>query len=299
MLQKQKKLAILIGLALAVITPLIIFHARAPVLIVTEQSFIPLYGEARIKREILISSIILFRQIRPVVVADDAGFDIVPFAIAEVSSKPYCVLFPLRFIRAARLYRETNPGIPVVLLEGRHSADNSLYAIGGNPNDYFIYGTDIDNDFYRAGTAAAALNMDKNGKIAVFIDYSIDTSAREAFERAVNSNRPAPETLFFTSFSQFSEISDLSCVVLAGAGIEYLEKNEGIPVIFLSWIDPLMIPVDVILVINDAPWVQAVQAVRMAERSMEQGRIQSKFTIINDKNIDRKTLRFLKNRAKI
>jgi hypothetical protein len=299
MIKKNKKIIILIGLTLILIIPLIIFHARPPVLIVTEDSFIPLYGEDRIRREIMISSIRLFRTVYPVVVANDAGYDIVPLAIAEVSTKPYCVLFPLRFVRAARLYRQANPGIPIILLEGRQNAVDSLYSIGANPDEYFIYGSDIENDFYRAGMAAAAINIDENRAIAVFLQNNIETQAREVFLRAANSRQPVPETLFFSYFSQFSQVPELSCVVLAGTGIEYFDRNEGIPVIFFTWLHPTVLPNDVFLIINDSPWIQTVQAVRMAKSGMKQGRIQSKFQIINNENIDRKTLSILKNRAKM
>jgi len=291
---KPKALAIIAAVALAAVVPLFVFFVRSPVLIVTDLSFISLYGQSRISRETLVSSLVLFRKVKTVSVTDDAGYDIVQFAVSEVSSNPFCVLFPLRFAQAAKLYRESNPRIPVVLLEGRHGGGDSLSSLGDNPNDYFVYQTDIENDFFRAGLAAAALDMGKNGKINVFLESRIRTQAREAFLRALNSLEKPLEAQFFTSFSQFSDIPDLSCVVLAGIGTEYLEREAGVPVIFLTWLDPSLVPVDVVLIVNDSPWAQAVEAVRMVKARLGQGRIQSKFQVLNSKSIDRNTLRILK-----
>jgi hypothetical protein len=285
-------LAILAGLALAVILPFLVYLVRSPVLIVTEQAFIGLYGEDRIRREASRSAFALFRPVKTVAVADDAGDGIVPFAIAEISSRPFCVLFPLRFSRSARLYHEQNPKVPVILLEGRfpENASQSSFGIDGL-GGYFPYKTDIDADFYRAGLAAAALDRGNNGKIAVFLESNVQEQAAASFLRALNDLEKPLETMFFTSFSQFSDISGLSCVVLAGSGSEYLEKKSGVPVIFFAWLAPSLIPEDVVLLVNDSPWAQAVRAVRMAAAGTSDGLIRSKFQILNKKNIDRRTLR--------
>jgi len=289
---KNKKLAIIAAAILAVFLILfIIFHARSPVLIVTDLAFIPLYGAQRIRSETLRSSLILFRPVKTVIVADDAGNDIIRIAISDTSSRPYCVIFPLRFAPSARLYREQNPGIPVVLLGSRYSEDTVLSAVGGDASDYFIFTTDIDAEFYRAGMIAAALDRDKDGKIFVFVESHIQTQAREAFLRAINSHEKPLETFFFTSYSRVPDYPDLSCVILAGTGAEYMERDSGVPVIFFTWIDPALLPRDIVVVINDSPWVQAVQAVRMVSGRVSNGLIKSEFKFINGKNIDRRTLR--------
>jgi len=292
----RKILAISAGAVLAALIPLLVFHARAPVLIVTEQSFIGLYGKDRIRDEASRSSFALFRPVKTVAVANDSSDDIVPFAIAEVSSKPFCVIFPLRFARPARLYHEQNPEIPVVLLEGRFP-DNSTpseFAIGSGGSDgYFIYKTDINADFFRAGVAAAALDEGKNGSIVVFLDSRIQRQAREAFMEAINELENPLEARFFTSFSQFYDISDISCVVAAGSGAEYLEKKAGVPVILFSWLNPSLIPSDVVLVVNDSPWAQVLGAVKMVKSGEKQGRIRSKFELQKNKKFDRGTLRKL------
>jgi len=280
----KKKIIILIiiaGIAIAAAVPLVIFHTRPPVLVAADMSFIQLYGESRMRRENFRSSMNLFRPVKTVAIADDSGDDIVQFAIAEISSSPFCVLFPLRFSGAARLYREQNPQISVILLEGRPTGKTY-----NNFNDIFIYNSDIDNDFYRAGLAAAIIEGGNNGKIAVFVESQLQKQCREAFSRAFDETEGLPDPLFYTSFSQYSEIPDLSCVVLAGTGAEYLENFSGIPVVFFSWIDPSMLPNDVVLVVDDSPWAQLPQAVRMAAEGSADGSIGSNFLIINKKKLD-------------
>jgi len=293
---RPKTIKIAATLAVLFIIAFIVFLARPPVLVVTDISFSELYGKKRLKAETAHSSLVLFRRIKTVIVADGAGDDIIQTAAEKASSGPLCVLFPLRFAKAASGYREKNPAIPVVLLEGRYTeeANPASFAIEGNTEDYFIYKTDISADFYRAGLAAAILDGDKNERIAVFFDSNIQNQAKEAFLKAQNDiNRPQ-QTSFYTSFAQFSGNQGVSCVVLAGIGADYLDKYSGVPVIFFTWVNPEFIPADVVLVFNDSPWVQAVSAVRMVQAGITKGQIPSKIILMGGKGIDRRTLRKLR-----
>jgi hypothetical protein len=288
----QLKFIVIIAVfALAAVAAVVVFYSRPPVIIVTDLSFIPLYGEDRIRCESRRSSIFLFRKVETAGIADDASDDIVTIAISGFSPRPFCVIFPLRFANSARLYREQNPQVPVVLLGGRQSEDQLLSVLGSKAGDFFVYRTDIDSDFYRAGIAAASLDVNGDGKIAVFLETSLRTQAREAFLRGVNTLEKPPEALFFTRVSQFNESSGISCAVLAGTGAEYFEKEAGVPVIFFTWADPVFLHEDVALLVDDSPWAQCVQAVRMAAKQTENALIKSKFQPVNKKIINRETLR--------
>ena len=293
---KPGTIAVIAAMTLAVLVTLIIFFTRSPVLIVSELSFVLLYGESRSRAEMSLSSLVLFRRVIPIVVADDADEDIIQFAIAESSSQPFCVLFPLRFARAARVYRENNPAIPVVVLEGRQSegANPANFAIGRNTDDYFLYKTDIDADFYRAGLAAAILDGEKSGRIVVFVEAAVQTQARQAFTRGLNDMEKPLETSFFTTYAQFSGLPDLSCAVLAGVGADFMERYSDIPVIFFSWINPDLIPIDVAVVVNDSPLAQLVPAVRMVEAGIMNGQIQSRILIPGGRDIDKNTMKKLR-----
>jgi hypothetical protein len=293
----KRKIIILIifaGIALAAAVPLVIFHARPPVLVVADMSFLQLYGESRARRENFRSSLSLLRPVKTVAIADDSGDDIVQFAITEISSRPFCVVFPQRFTAAARLYREQNPQIQVILLEGRLSKNKP-----DDFNGFFIYKTDIEADFYRAGVFAAIIEGGKNGKIVVFMETQLQRQCRETFLSAFSEMEEPPEPLFYTSFSQYSEIPELSCVVLAGSGAEYIEKFSGVPVVFFTWIDPAVLPNDVVLVVDDSPWAQVREAVRMAAGGSADGSIQSNFLVINEKKIDAQALHKIKKQGKI
>jgi len=142
--------------------------------------------------------------------------------------------------------------------------------------------------------AASIFDADKNGRIAVFTDSKIQTQAREAFFRALNDVGKPLQTSFFTVYSQSLDISEFSCLVLAGVGAEYLEKDSGVPVVFFSWIDPLFLPNDVVLLFNDSPWVQIKDAVRMVSAKMTEGRIPSKREVLAGKKFDKGLLRKIK-----
>jgi hypothetical protein len=289
---KTKTLAIIIAAALVLLIPVVVFFVRSPVLLVTDQAFALLYGEERIRSEQRNSSISLFRRVKLVSIADDAADDMVKIAISDVSTRPFCVIFPIRFTRAARLYREENTRIPVILLEGR-SDGRFLSVLGSDINDYFVYQTDIDSDFYRAGISAAAFNTAENGRIAVLLESGILSQGMEAFLQGINSLENPPRASFSASINENFDDPDLICLVIAGAGIEYFDMGIETkkPVILFTWIDPAFLPDDVVLTIDDSPLVQAVHAVRMASAKAANGKIQSKFQVINKKNIDRVILR--------
>ncbi|WP_461256162.1 hypothetical protein [Treponema sp. R80B11-R83G3] len=295
-----KTLIIIASLALAVAIVLAIFYTRPPVLIVTEQSFIELYGKKRIKNEALHSSFFLFRPVRTVEVTNDASDDIVSFAVAGISAKPYCVLFPLRFVKSAQIYRGQNPDIPVVVLEGRYpeSENSAEKTLGADKSEYYIYKTDISDDFYNLGLAISALKpkdepknsdsaaeVEKNDKIVVFLEKNL-TQMKDIFLKGLYDRGILIETQFFNSFSQYSETPDISCVILAGLGFEYMDKKADVPIIFFTWIDPFLLPSDVVMVINDSPWAQARQAVRMVGAGEKNGLIKSEFMVLNKKKFD-------------
>ena len=290
-MKKSLKILILSAAFLFVVVLIlfIVFLLRSPVLIVAEQAFVDIYGAGRIRRESFFASFVLFRQVKTVIISNEAGDDVIPFAVAEISSRPYCVIFPRRFAHSAMLYHDQNPNVPAVLLEGR-------YFQGGDESSIlFIYKTDIDSDFYRAGLVAAALLEGQNDRIAVFTEFGVQSAAREAFLRALRDQEKTAETLFFTSFSQFPQNLDFSCVVLAGAGIEFLEQDTDIPVILFTWIPPSMVPQGIIAVVNDSPWVQVSGAAKLAGEGVKNSMIPSNFQILDRNKIGRDTLQKIKN----
>ena len=267
-----------------------------------------LYGKKRIKNEAIFSSIILFRPVKTVEVANDAGDDIIPFAVAEISIKPYCVLFPLRFVQSAQHYRELNPNIPVVVLEGRYPESESpaKKTLGADISEYFIYKTDINDDFYNLGLVISALkpkeepeNDDstpetgKNDQIAVYLDQNL-TQMKDVFLKGLYDRGVLMETQFLYYYSQKLEKTDFFCVILTGLGYDFLDKKAGVPVISFTWIDPFLLPSDVVMVINDSPWAQVRQVVKMVGAGQKNGLIKSEFRVLDRKKFDKNDIALIK-----
>ena len=293
MKKKSRTVIVFILFAVMLSIPVIIFFTRAPVLIVAEQAFVLIYGENRLRIETIKSSLTLFRHVKTIRMAQDAGDDIIRFAIQDVSKDPYCVIFPLRYARSAVFYSEHNSGHRILILEGRYSLDNNIRALMQN-EQFFIYKTNIQDEFYRAGVAAAFLAGNNSGNIALFIDPAQNslygTQARSAFLRGINDfydlyageyRSSPPETSFFLSFSDYQDIQ-LSCVVMAGAGQEYFEKKTGVPAILFTWMEPAYTPPDTVIIVDDSLWIQTVNAVKMAfDPENEETLLKSRFRVLD------------------
>ena len=307
---KSLKFVILIASAALLIMPVIIFFARAPVLIVAEQSFIALYGPERLRAETFRSMFALFRRVKTITAAQDAGDDIIRFAVQDVSKRPYCVIFPFRFARSAVIYHEYNPDIRLIILEGRHKIDSNLSESMQNDR-FFIYKTDIEYEFHKAGYAASDLTGNETKTIIFFIDRVLDsingTQIRNSFYYGVSEynktyfpSSEMSEFVFFWTISQYNDYNalgyiEISCVVMAGSGSEYFEKAENVPVILFSWLNPSYAPAGTAIVIDDSIWTQAVRAVKMADSGEKEGSIKSVFHILDSGKFNKEQLRYIGN----
>ena len=137
------------------------------------------------------------------------------------------------------------------------------------------------------------MELAAGGKIAVFLESSIDRLAREAFLRGIGEEK-ASEVKFYTNFSHYHPVNELSCAVLAGIGAEFMEGNVDIPVIYISWLNPGYVPQNVVMIINDSPLAQVKEAVRLFSAGEKEGKIRSNFLTVNSKKIDKKILRKIK-----
>jgi len=307
-LKPDKKTVIIAVIAAAFVIPSVIFCLRSPVLIVTELSFTEIYGKERLQNESFFVSLALFRPVKLVVVANDAGEDVVPFAITQASIKPYCVLFPLRFAGSARLYKNLGLNVPIVVLEGRclEEENPAESILGGENSDYFIFKTDINDDFYRIGLVVTAIKPkivkkqeestgedDKKGKVIVFLDYKLD-KMKDVFLHGLYDRGELYETHFFNSFSQYMGFTDLHCVVMAGVGAEFLEKKAEFPVLMFTWLDPVLLPFDVVMTVNDSPLAQVRRAVKMVGSGVKRGAIKSEFRVLNKAKFSKKVIAIIK-----
>jgi len=310
----MRRIWLLVGLGMVAVVlaaPLTVFFVRSPVLVVTEASFVALYGEARLKEERTAAGRALFRQVKPVFVVDGVSSDMVIFAINEASPQPACVLFPLSQAQSARRFHEQFPETPAVILNGLVTAVNLPL-----PDGFLcIYGTDRAVDLYRAGLFAGilgisrrnlALQSEKQDGIpsnspqtyVFWQDLFMPTDGRELFLRGVRENDPDANVIFINVAAQLPDAQAIACATLTGAGAEFLERSAPIPQVLFSWMNPALVPRDVIVQLDDSVWALAVPAARMAMQQQAEGKIPSRPLIFSQKIPDNSLFRILEKSAK-
>jgi hypothetical protein len=277
----------------------LVFFARPPVLIVSDAQFAALYGLQRGKRQQVLAAITLFRRVKPVLVADGAGPDIVTLALTEAAKKPLCVLFPGLYASAATRYHEEFPEIPAVLFAGNAS--------GFPDSDDFlsVCRTDIWTDLYRAGLMAGILGKkndaeasDEQMSVAFLPDRSVQSHDRALFTRGVNEITPDLGVVFARNSADMTNAKLVSCAVLGSAGAEYFDKNPAVPLILFTWLDPFLSPKETAVIFDDSPWALAAPAVRAALKNGGEIKIPSKPLIISGKTADNGVFRLLRKSAK-
>ena len=285
------------GIVCAVLAvPYLIFSIRSPVLIITEAPFAALYGEANLRRQQKSASRALFRQVKPVKIADGVSHDMVMYAIAKSPRRPHCVLFPYTQAQAASRFHEQFPEIPAVVLSGLVSVPEL------SPDGFLcVYATDREVDMYRAGLCAGILGGVRREQAQTYVfwqDSFMPPAGRELFSRGVREQDPKSNVIFINLAIQMPDVREVACLTLTGAGAEYLENNPSIPLILFTWLDPALTAKEVAVQFDDSPWGLAVPAVRMAVRREAEGKIPSNPLTFSGKKADNTISRALKKTAK-
>jgi hypothetical protein len=344
----MKRIILLVSLSLlaaGLAVPVLVFFNRPPVLIVTNVSFVELYGADRMRRQGRSASLELFRPVKPVVVADDATPDVLVIAVSAAAEKPYCVLFPYIQAETAKRYHEESPEIPVVVFSGRTAVSGLPTADGV----LCVYGTDRGTDLYRAGLMAGIINVavrdaaqkaaDEAAKaekaekadeaaeaaeaakadeadgaepekirrdVVLLQDRSVTAAERERFSEGVKEEDTEAGVISVRNAAEVPGPERVSCVVIAGGGNEYIEKNPKIRLILFTWTDPAFVSNEVAVIFDDSPWALAVPAVRMAAGNpagglaggLAEGKIPSKPLILPGVFADNSIFKRLKNSTK-
>jgi len=299
---KHNRIIAASAIALGVMAlPPLVFFVRAPVLVVTDAQFAALYGAARMKRQRASASLALFRRVKPVMVADGASPDILVVAISKAASRPFCVLFPRSQAPAAERYHQEFPEIPAVLLAGLVPA-SSLPTPEGSLR---VYETDRDADLYRAGLFAGLLadprpvgqEPESRRTVALWQDRAVTAAQRDLFIRGARERYPETGVVFANAAGEMPDAEGLSCAVVTGAGVEYLERRPQVPVVLFSWLDPALVPREVAVLFDDSPWGLAVSAARMAAGHQTGGKIPSKPLILSGNVGNNGTFRMLRQAA--
>jgi hypothetical protein len=289
-----RKVCFFAGLFLALALPGLIFFLRSPVLIVTDTSFLSLYGSRRVWERQAAASIRLFRRVKPVIVAESAGTDVFVFAVEEAASRPYCVIFPSRYYEGALRYAGQFPRIPVLSLGSGPGVSR--------PGAGRLVSAGIlrEADLYRAGRCAGIFAQkaretggpDNGENILVLPGQRLSSAERNALLAGLREQEIETAPWFLNSSAEAAGLRGVSCVILAGPAAEYLEKNLKNPVILFSWLDPALTSRETVMIFDDSPWALAVPAVKLAVRGEEGANIPSEAVFprgrIADKELSRK-----------
>lgn len=313
---KRTRLLVILGVVCAALAaPAVIFCIRPPVLVVTDASFVVLYGKSHLRRQRFAASLALFRRVKPVVIADGAGSDVVNAAILGATRQPSCVLFPRTQATAALRFHEQLPETPVALFSGLTPIPEIP------PPDGFlcIYRTDRQTDLYRAGLFAGILGnippkpvkkVKKKDESAanppdstprtyvLWQDKYVQAAGRDLFSQGIHEKDPGSEIIFVNSANDMPDMKAISCTVLTGAGAEYLGKNPRMPLILFSWLNPDFTAREIVVLFDDSAWGLAVPAVRMAIQRQAEGTIPSRPLIFSARIADNGVSRTLKKSAK-
>ena len=225
-----------------------VFLYRLPVLIVTDSSFLELYGPKRFKEIESRLSRKLFRKVIPVYVDENAGPDVVSFAAEDASQTPLAVFFPHRYMEGAKYYKENHPDIPVYVASGRNHNSTAQEAIS------FVR-TDTKTDLYRAGLCAALLAGEEN--IIVISSGTVVDENREAFVEGLLAQGYTGTPVYRSPGFNFSSGGDLGCAVIVGQAGEFFAKRPTTPVILFSWADPDIVPRSVKVIFDDSTYALA------------------------------------------
>jgi hypothetical protein len=279
--RKGRKLLPALVVLLVLALPGLVYLCRAPVLIVTDAPFIDIYGASRLKQRQRAASFALFRRVKPALVAENAGPDLIVFAVEEAASRPWGVIFPYRYADGARRYAGQFPRVRVIILDSRPGGDE-FAAVAGGPwtaGEPLTVSVRRGDDFYRAGLFAALIARSRQsytrdqsgGEILVFQEKALSPADKRAFLAGLRAQGAGIQPRFLNSPAEYAGTPGASCVVLTGGAAEYLNLNLKIPVILFSWLDPALTSRETLVIFDDSAWALGTAALRQAARGGDGG----------------------------
>jgi hypothetical protein len=268
----------------------LVFIARSPVVVVTDDVFSAVYGARREHFKRIEMSARLFRLVKLVRISAEAELDAVVFAVQDAARNPLAAVFPYRYYNAALRYASTNPRPVTVVLAGLNSLPAAA-AGQGRPAILFVK-QDEETDFYRAGlcaalfsTRSAAFEKLPDGDKTVLVIAGEKTSANEVksiFEQGLSRGGSGASCVVRGSNDNYP-VTDLSCVVFFGqsTGFLYHSSENSLPNIVFSWLDPDFSSPNVKVIIDDSP----LQLLPLIVKSQNQASVKSRLTAGEDAEI--------------
>jgi hypothetical protein len=265
-----------------------IFFFRAPVLLVTDIPFNALYGIRRSQIKAIETSLKLFRRVKSVIVAENAGPDMVAFAVEAAAPAPYRVLFPYWYYEGAGRYAERFPQVPVFILGGRNRDPQVKGTI-------FI-GTDWETDLYRAGLCAGIIAQKAaDQEVLFFQNEGLTPEQRNGFQKGLQEQgfEKIPKYLRITE--NYADNKNISCVVMNGQATLFLDQNSETSIILFSWIDPGVTATSVKIVFDDSPWALVGRIAKMIPGENGGKVIPSEILLLGRRIPEKGTVQNLKN----
>jgi hypothetical protein len=188
-------------------------------------------------------------------IAENAGAEMVIFALEEASSRPWAILASSRYAQGLRFYAEQHPETPVIALGGREKL---------REGQVLSLSVDTRLNSYRAGRSAAFFSQGKEGDILVFQeerDFPVDP---DAFLAGLRAEGWEAEPVYMSGYTEYSEYDKVSCVVVGSTAQTFLGRYRVVPAILFSWLDPGFSPGNVKLVFDDSPWGVSAAAFQAA-----------------------------------
>ncbi|MCL2069966.1 MAG: hypothetical protein FWH19_03140 [Treponema sp.] len=284
----RKKILLPLSAVLLVIFSIgAVFFLRSPLLIVTDSSFLTIYGPERLNQRRIQTSRALLRRVVPVLVSESAGPELVAFAVEGVNRRPWAVLFPQRYHWGASIYKENHPRVPVVLAGSPAGQDESGLS---------FLRTDTAMDLYRAGLCVPFFAAEQD--LLFFSEGLLGEDHRQAFLTGLRSQDYSGEPIYASTYMDYQSYEGIGAVIMAGPAVTFLQRNLDIPVILFSWVDPAMSPRAVKIIFDDSPWALAAGAFRRLPSPGEEILVSSIPMLIEDRIDEKRDFRKLRRLLK-
>jgi hypothetical protein len=209
-------------------------------------------------------SLRLFRRVKRVIIAENANPEAMVFAIDEKERRPWAVLGHSRYSQGLDRYARQRADVRVIIIGEESGLSGQLNRPAPAPGEgeAELVFPDAALNSWRLGRCAALLAGETDGTVLVFQDRENFPVEQEAFLAGLREEGENLVLLRLNPSVEYSSWEQVRCVVLAGPSESYLRREQEIPALLYSWLDPALSPSSVRIVADDSPWALASGALR-------------------------------------
>jgi len=270
-----------------------IFFGRSPVIFVSDQYFLSLYGEKRTSMDRLEASVRIARQVKLLYPAENSSNAAIAAGVESISNRPYAVFFLYAYNDAAKVYEKNGKnkgqktGRIFVLL------NKNPELMTGDENSSIVYvDNDKETDLYRAGRSAAVLakggEADSAGSKIVYVqDIPVSEKLREVFNKGLLDGSFNGDTGWVGNVGT-ADAEQTGCFVFDGASVTAGQNQT--PVILFSWFSgENYLPDNVKVLFEDSPFYLIPEVLRAGDSEIRGNviKIPGKFIVFKDRIADK------------